>query len=141
MASARPLPPVPNVRIASAEPGFVRVAWADYPASVKQGRKLRGFRLYRSSVPGELGVRIADESILGPGANQFDDVSPDASPARGYVVVAVEEAGFGQTSFGQAPYGELDNNGFSLLPFNTRPFGAPLRGWGEAPFGAEAYGF
>ena len=34
-----------------------------------------------------------------------------------------------------------DNNGYGLLPYNSRPFGAPLRGWGQAPFGLEGYGF
>jgi hypothetical protein len=136
-----PLPPVPNFRVASAEPGFVRLTWADYPASVKQGHRLKGFRVYRSGAPGELGQRIADESILGPTANQFDDVGPDASPARGYVCVAVETSGFGEAHYGQTPFGEPDSNGFSLLPYNTRPFGAPLRGWGEAAYGREAYGY
>jgi len=126
--------------VASAESGFVRLTWADYPLSVKEGRRLKGFRIYRSEVPGEIGQRIADESVLGPGANQFDDTSPGASPTKGYVCVAVEDSGFGDAPFGQTPFGEPDYNGFSLLPFNTRPFGAPLRGWGEAPFGALGYG-
>jgi len=49
-------------------------------------------------------------------------------------------AGFGRAPFGESQFGGPDSNGFSLLPFNTRPFGSPLRGWGEAPFGAQPYG-
>ncbi len=136
-----PLPPVPNFRVISAEPGIVRRIWADYPPQVKTGRRLKGFRIYRSNVSGELGKRIADEKVLGPGVFQFDDTSAEGGPDRRYVLVAVEESGLGLASFGLVPYGEPDTNGFGLLPFNTRPFGAPLRGWGEAPFGAEAYGY
>lgn len=135
------LPPVPNFKVISAEPGFVRLIWADYPLEVRDGRIIKGFRIYRSDSKDVLGRRIADESTLGPGTFQFDDTDPEAGPTRHYVCVAVEEAGFGKSQFGKAPHGEPNLNGFSFLPFNTRPFGSPLRGWGEAAFGTEAYGF
>jgi hypothetical protein len=136
-----PLPPVPNFRVITAEPGHARLIWADYPPEIKDGHTLLGFRIYRSDVVDELGIRIADESALGPADFQFDDTSPDAGPQRGYVCVAVERVGFGQTSFGQVPFGEPDGTGFSLLPYNTRPYGSPLWGWGESPFGKESFGF
>lgn len=136
-----PLPPVPNFRVITAEPGHVRLIWADYPPEARQGHTLKGYRIYRSANRDELGVRIADESQLGPGIFQFDDTDPQAGPDRGYVCVAVEEAGFGNAPYGDAPFGEPDSNGYGQLPFNTRPFGAPLRGWGQAPFGVEGYGF
>lgn len=136
-----PLPPVPNFRVITAEPGHVKLIWADYPPEVKEGHQILGFRIYRSENKDELGVRIADESILGPGVFQYDDTSPDAGPQRGYVGVAIEQAGYGQSPFGVSQYGEPDFTGFSLLPYNTRPFGSPLKGWGEAPYGVEAYGF
>ena len=139
--SVFPLPPVPNFRVAQASPGHVRLNWGDYPAGVKSGHQMLGFRIYRSANKDELGVRIADESVLGPGVFQYDDTSPDAGPQAGYVCVALEQVGYGMTPFGSAPYGEPNFNGFSLLPYNTRPFGAPLKGWGEAPFGAAGYGF
>lgn len=136
-----PLPHVPNFRVFSGEPGLVRLQWADYPLSVKEGHKLLGFRVYRSPNKDELGERIADESTLGPATFQFDDADLQAGPDRHYVCVAVEESGFGQSPFGQSPYGEKNTNGFSLFPFGFRPLGSPLRGFGEAPFGTEAYGF
>ena len=139
--SSFPLPPVPNFRIVSAEPGHVRLIWADYPPQVSQGHRLKGFRIYRSDNKDELGERIADESQLGPSVFQFDDTGPLAGPERGYVCVAVEESGFGDAPFGDTPYGEPDNNGYGLLPYNSRPFGAPLRGWGQVPFGLEGYGY
>lgn len=136
-----PLPHIPNFRVASGEPGLVRLFWADYPVGVKAGHKLLGFRVYRSSLKDELGERIADEAILGPGVFQFDDTDPQAGPDRYYSVVAVEEAGGGETPFGEAPYGNPDTNGFSIPAYSQRPFGSPLRGYGQAPFGVEAYGF
>src|SRR3989338_8630003 len=136
-----PLPPVPNFRVASGEPGLVRLNWAEYPIETKQGHRIIGFRVYRSDSKNELGKRIADESILGPGVFQFDDTDPQAGPDRHYLVVAVEEAGFGRVPYGESQFGQPDTNGFSLLPYNSRPFGSPLRGWGEAPYGVEAYGF
>jgi hypothetical protein len=136
-----PLPPVPNFKVISSEQGLVRLIWADYPPEVKDGHILKGFRIYRSDTKDMLGKRIADEFTLGPAVFQFDDTSPEAGPTRHYVCVGVEESGYGKSSFGKTPYGELDSTGFSLHPYNTRPFGSPLRGWGEAPYGAEAYGF
>jgi len=135
------LPPVPNFRVTSGEPGFVRLSWADYPVSVKNGHRLLGFRVYRSSVNDELGEKIADEETLGPGVFQFDDTDPQAGADRFYVVVAVEQAGGGESTYGESPYGNPDTNGFSYPPFSQRPFGSPLRGYGQAPFGVEAYGF
>ena len=139
--SSFPLPPVPNFRVVTAEPGHVRLIWADYPPEVKQGHKIKGFRIYRSATQEELGERIADIALLGPGTFQFDDLDPEAGPDRAYICVAVEESGFGESPYGQAPFGEVDTNGYGLLPYNSRPFGAPLRGWGQAPFGLEGYGF
>ena len=139
--SSFPLPPVPNFRVVTAEPGHVRLIWADYPPEVKQGHRLKGFRIYRSANMEELGERIADEVLLGPGVFQFDDFDSQAGPDRGYICVAVEDSGFGEAPFGAGPYGEPDTNGYGLLPYNSRPFGAPLRGWGQAPFGLEGYGF
>jgi hypothetical protein len=136
-----PLPTVPNFRVSSGEPGLVRLNWADYPVSVKEGHKLLGFRIYRSVNEDELGERIADESVLGPAVFQFDDTDPQAGPNRHYVCVAVEESGFGRAPFGQNPFGEKNSNGFGLFPFGFRPKGSPLRGYGEAPYGKVAYGF
>lgn len=136
-----PLPPVPNFKVLSAEPGHVKLIWADYPLEVKDGHKILGFRVYRSDTHEELGTRIADERSLGPGNFQFDDTSPSAGPDRAYICVAVEEAGFGLSPFGNSRYGEPDFTGFGLLPYNSRPFGSPQRGWGESPFGLEPYGF
>jgi hypothetical protein len=119
----------------------VRLNWADYPISVKEGHKLLGFRVYRSTTKDELGEKIADETSLGPGAFQFDDTDPQAGPGRYYLIVAVEEAGGGESPFGAGPYGDPDTNGFSFPPYSQRPFGSPLRGYGQAPFGVEAFGY
>lgn len=141
MAYPHPLPPPPNFRVAKVEPGLVRLSWSDYPLQVRQERRLRGFRLYKSAGRGELGRRLADEDTLGPDATQFDDREPDAGPQRFYLLVAVEQSGFGEGPFGTGPFGQPDAGGFDLMPFNSRPWGAPMRGFGEAPFGAEAYGY
>ena len=138
--STFPLPVVPNFRVTSGEPGLVQLNWADYPLQVKDGHKLLGFRIYRSDVKDQIGERIADESILGPTAFNFNDTDPQAGPDRHYVCVAVEETGLGKSPYGQTPYGEKNSNGFGLFPFGFRPQGAPLRGFGEAPYGVEAYG-
>ena len=140
MAYPHPMPPPPNFRVAQAESGFIRLTWSDYPAELKQGRRLKGFRLYKSAVRDELGRRLADEKVLGPGATQYDDHEADAGPSRFYLLVAVEESGWGDGQFGSGPYGQPDPGGFSLMPFNSRPWGAPMRGFGEAPFGQEAFG-
>jgi hypothetical protein len=136
-----PLPIVPNFRVASGEPGFVRLNWADYPLSVKEGHRLVGFRIYRSEIKDELGQLIADERLLNTNVFQFDDTDPQAGPDRFYVVVAVEEAGGGESPFGEAPYGDPDTNGFSFPPYSQRPFGSPLRGYGASPFDLLGYGF
>ncbi len=136
-----PLPPVPNFRVTQGSPGFVRLNWADYPVTVKGGHRLLGFRVYRSENKDELGELIADEEALGANAFQFDDTDPQAGPNRYYVIVAVEEGGSGESPFGDAPYGNPDTTGFSFPPFSQRPFGSPLRGYGQAPFDIEAYGF
>lgn len=136
-----PLPIVPNFRVTSGSPGFVRLNWADYPVSVKEGHKLLGFRIYRSANKDELGELIADESLLNTNVFQFDDTDPQAGPNRYYVIVAVEEGGSGEAPFGASPYGNPDTTGFSFPPYSQRPFGSPLRGYGNAPFGVEAFGF
>ena len=136
-----PLPVVPNFRVTSGSPGFVRLNWADYPLVVKAGHRLIGFRVYRSNVKDELGERIADEETIGPGVFQFDDTDPQAGPDRFYTLVAVEEGGGGDAPFGESPYGSPDTTGFSFPPYSQRPFGSPLRGYGQAPFDREAYGF
>ena len=141
MATPFPLPPPPNFRVAQVEPGFIRLSWSDYPAAMVGTRRLKGYRLYKSAVLGELGVRVADENVLGPGTFHYDDTAADAGPTRHYVLVAVEESGWGDGPFGAGPYGQPDPGGFDLMPWNSRPWGAPMRGFGEAPFGTEAYGF
>jgi len=135
-----PLPPPPNFRVAAVEPGFIRLTWSDYPPEVAAIRRLRGFRLYKSAVKGELGKRIADETTLGTGGFQYDDHETDAGPNRFYTLVAVECSGWGEGIYGGGPYGQPDPGGFDLMPFNSRPWGAPVRGWGEAPFGIEPFG-
>ena len=141
MAALFPLPPPPNFRVAKVDPTYVRLAWSDFPTEVKHDRRIKGYRLYKSATPGELGLRIADENTIGPATFQFDDSAPDAGPNRYYVLVAVEESGWGDGAFSAGPYGQPDAGGFDLMPFNSRPWGSPMRGWGEAPFGAEAFGF
>jgi len=141
MASPFPLPPPPNFRVASVEPGFIRLTWSDYPADLRQNRRIKGFRLYKSAVKGELGRRLADEKILNAGTFQYDDHEADAGPERFYLLVAVEETGWGDGPFGIGQYGQPDPGGFDLMPYDSRPWGAPVRGFGEAPFGGEAYGF
>ena len=141
MAAPFPLPPPPNFRVAQVEPGFIRLSWSDYPATLVGQRRLKGYRLYKSAVLGELGVRVADEKVLSPATFQYDDHEPDAGPTRHYVLVAVEESGWGDGPFGAGPYGQPDPGGFDLMPWNSRPWGAPMRGFGETPFGTEAYGF
>ena len=136
-----PLPPVPNFRVTSGEPGFVRLNWADFPVNLKEGHRLNGFRIYRSENKDELGEKIADESMLGPNVFQFDDTDPQAGPNRFYVCVAVEETGDGSSPYGQSPYGDPNLNGVGFAPFNQIPFGSPLRGYGLSPYGAEGYGF
>ena len=136
-----PLPTVPNFKVVVSEPGHVKLIWADFPPELKAGHQLLGFRIYRSSNKDELGQLIADESLLNTNVFQFDDTDPQAGPNRYYVVVAVEQNGFGQSPFGQVPHGEPNSNGFDLLPFNTRPFGAPLLGFGQSPFDTQGYGF
>jgi hypothetical protein len=89
----------------------------------------------------EIGELIADESLLNTNVLQFDDTDPQAGPDRFYVLVAVEEGGAGDAPFGESPYGNPDTTGFSFPPYSQRPFGSPLRGYGRAPFGVEAYGF
>ncbi len=136
-----PLPSVPNFRVVAGEPGLVRLTWADYPVAQKEGHRLLGFRLYRSANKDELGELIADESTLAPNVFRFDDTDSQAGPNRHYVCVAVEDMGFGDAPFGAGPFGEPSSNGFSLFPFNQRPLGSPVRGYGQSPFGIEGYGY
>lgn len=136
-----PLPPPPGFHVSLSEPSHVRLNWSDYPASVKQYRQILGYRLYRSQVQDELGVSIADETILPPGTFQYDDSSPDAGPTRYYTLVAVEDSGFGVGAFDVGYYGQPDAGGHGLMPYDSRPWGSPRRGWGEAPFGLRDYGF
>lgn len=140
MAHPFPLPPPPNFRVARVEPTHIRLTWSDYPVEVNATRRLLGFRLYRSNAAGELGRRIADEAILGPGVFHYDDYEADGSPNRFYIMVAVETSGWGDGYFGADPFGQPDSGSFHLMPFNSRPWGAPQRGWSEAPYGVEAYG-
>ena len=138
--SVFPLPPVPNFRVAQGSPGFVRLNWAHYPLSVKDGHQLSGFRIYRSTNKDELGQIIADERLLDANTSQFDDTDPQAGPSRNYVCVAVEESGLDSEPFGLAPFGSPNTNGLSLFPFNQRVFGSPLQGYGRAPFNELGYG-
>ena len=141
MAHPFPLPPPPNFRVAQVEPTYIRLTWSDYPVEFKANRRLRGFRLYKSAVKNELGRRIADENILGTGVFHYDDNEADAGPDRFYTMVAVEDSGWGEGLFGIGPYGQPDPGGFDLMPLNSRPWGTPVRGWSEAPYGSEPYGF
>ena len=119
----------------------MRLNWADYPLSVKEGHTILGFRVYRSSTPDELGVLIVDESSLKANIFSFDDTDPQAGPSRYYTCVAVEEAGIDAEPFGAAPFGSPNTNGISLFPFSQRVFGSPLQGYGQAPFDELGYGF
>lgn len=119
----------------------MKLRWADFPLSVKEGHRLLGFRIYRSSSPDELGEKIADETTLGFGVFQYDDTDPQAGPSRHYVCVAVEEAGLDAEPFGSAPFGSPNTNGLSLFPFNQRVFGSPLQGYGQSPFDELGFGF
>lgn len=139
--SVFPLPPVPNFRVQSGEPGLVKLRWADYPISVRDGHTLLGFRIYRSSTKDELGQLIADESLLKTNVFQFDDTDPQAGSNRHYVCVAVEKGGLDAEPFGSAPFGSPNTNGLSLFPFNQRVFGSPLQGYGQSPFDELGYGF
>jgi hypothetical protein len=136
-----PLPPPPNFRVSVSESNHVRLNWSDYSVAVKQYRQILGYRLYRSTVQGEIGVRIADEKVLGPGVFQYDDSSADAGPTRFYLLVAVEDAGYGAGAFDVGPNGQPDPGAYDLMPYDSRPWGSPMRGWGEAPFGFQSYGF
>lgn len=136
-----PLPPPPNFRVTVSEPSHVRLNWSDYPVDVKQYRQILGYRLYRSANQNELGQRIADESVLGPAVFQYDDSSADAGPTRFYTLVAVEDSGFGAGAYDVGYYGQPDPGAYDLMPLDTRPWGSPRQGWGEAPFGIQAYGY
>ena len=135
-----PLPHPPNFRVSESSPGQVKLDWSDYPAEEKAGHKLVGFRLYRSGTRDELGVRLADEHVLGPGVFQFIDTTPGAGASQHYLLVAVEELGLGAAPFGQGPFGEPDPTGYDLAPFSRRPHGSPRRGWGEAAVGIDRFG-
>lgn len=141
MAYPFPLPPPPNFRVAQVEPTHIRLTWSDYPVELRESRRLRGFRLYKSSVKDELGRRIADETVLDTGIFQYDDYETDIAPDRFYTLVAVEDSGWGDGLYGTGPYGQPDPGGFDLMPLNSRPWGTPVRGWSEAPYGIEPYGF
>ena len=135
-----PLPNPPNFRVSESSLGQVKLDWADYPAEVKEGHRLIGFRLYRSGAKDEIGVRLADEKLLGPAVFQFIDTTPGAGAAQHYTLVAVEEWGFGSAPFGKTPFRERDATGFDATPFSRRPHGSPRRGWGEAAIGLDAFG-
>lgn len=141
MAHPFPLPPPPNFRVAQLEPTHVRLTWSNYPVEFDTSRSLRGFRLYRSEVKGELGRRIADETLLETGTFQYDDNSTDGGADRFYTLVAVEDSGWGDGPFNTGPYGQPDAGGFDLMPFNSRPWGTPVRGWSDAPYGIEPFGY
>jgi len=135
-----PLPHPPNFRVSESSPGQVKLDWSDYPAEEKAGHRLLGFRLYRSATKDELGIRLADERVLGPGIFQHVDTAPGAGASQYYLLVAVEEMGSGLAPFGQGPFGESDPTGFENAPFNRRPHGSPRRGWGEAAVGEDGFG-
>lgn len=139
--STFPLPPVPNFRVIQGSVGQVDIIWADYPSNVKADHILLGFRLYRSDTKNQLGELIADESVLTPKTFNYSDTDPQAGPTRHYVLVAVENIGEGETPYGDVPYGEPNSAGFGLFPINSRPFGSPQKGFGNAPFGQLGYGF
>lgn len=87
----------------------VRVMWSPYSASAKAGHQVLGFRLWRSDSPLSLGTQIADENVLGPSANFFDDMN---EPFQGepvfYTLVAIEPNDFGARPFGEGgnvPFG------------------------------------
>jgi len=141
VANPFPLPPPPNFRVAGTEPTHVRLSWSDYPLEYRTSGRLHGFRLYRSSVKGELGQRIADETTLRTGVFQYDDHEANAGADRFYSLVAVESCGWGDGPFDSGPYGQPDAGGFDLMPFNSRPWGTPVRGWNESPYGVEPFGF
>jgi hypothetical protein len=100
--------------------------------SVKEGHTLAGFRIYRSENKDELGQVIADERVLKTNVFQFDDTDPQAGPDRFYVLVGIEEAGGGASPFGMVPFGDPNTNGLGYPPYNQRPFGSPLRGYGAS---------
>jgi len=139
MAYPFPLPPPFNFRVQSIENSKIRLSWSDYTTEIKSLHNIKGFRLYRSENKDELGVRIADEKILKPDTFQYEIEQSHGD--NFYTLVAVEESGFGNGKFGIEPYGQPDTCGFEFMPFNTRPYGSPLRGFGEAPFGTEPFGF
>lgn len=140
MAFPFPLPPVPNFRVSVSEPGHVKLIWSDYTADIKVFHRLLGFRLYRSEVADKLGTLLANESILTPTTFQYDDTTPGAGPIQFYTLVGVERYGFGEAHFGSSQYGEADPGSWQLMPYNTRPFGSPRTGWGEAAYGTEGFG-
>jgi hypothetical protein len=108
--------------------------------SIKEGHKLLGYRIYRSSIKDELGVVIANEDILGENTFTYEDSDPEAGPTRYYTIVAVEDGGSGESPYGESLYGNPDTTGFNFPPYSLNPFGSPRQGYGAAPFGIEAYG-
>jgi len=135
-----PLPHPPTFRVSESSPGQVKLDWGDYPPAVKAGHSLKGYRLYRSPTKDEVGVRLADEAVLGQSTFQFIDTTPGAGATQHYLLVAVEDWGHGAQPFGESPYGSQDHTGLGLVPFVRRGMGSPRRGWGEAAVGQDGFG-
>lgn len=85
------------------------LTWAAYAASDNAGHHVIGYRVYRSLVSGQLGIRVADETILGPLVTSYDDVNQTPEGViLYYTVVAVEPNDFGARPFGEGgnvPFG------------------------------------
>lgn len=140
MAYPFPLPPPPNFRVQSIEPDRIRLSWSDYPQSIKLTHNIKGFRLYKSANKDELGIRLLDEKSLTPTTFQCDIIGQGAGDLY-YTLVAIEDSGYGEGKFGVEPYGQPYTCGFEFMPYNTRPYGSPVRGYGELPYGIEPYGY
>lgn len=86
----------------------VRIDWAPYSSANKAGHQVLGYRLFRNNVPSPVGAMIADENVLGPAANQFDDLNEPFGGQVYYTLVSVEPNDFGARPFGEGgnvPFG------------------------------------
>lgn len=82
-----------------------RLTWAPYAAADAAGHHVIGYRVYRNTVPSPAGARVADESVLGPTANLFDDVTMAFNGVTLYYTLVSVEA----YDYGARPYGEGGN--------------------------------